>query len=129
MSKNNEKPKMQGAFVEEGVNIDEYIALQRELDELEKQHGLSQEKGLTRLISSFFERSDAREKVLVSKKKHIWLAVLLGWCGGHRFHAKQYVLGFVYLAFCWTCFPMMMTIVDLLEIIPIAADENGNILI
>lgn len=129
MSEKQEVSKMNSAFVEEGVDIDEYVALQRELDELEQQAGIRQEKGLTRLISSFFERKDARQKVLVNKKKHLWIAVLLGWCGGHRFHAKQYKLGLIYLAFCWTCFPICMTLVDILEIIPKPADENGNILI
>lgn len=128
MSKKDDSFK-QNAFVEDGVNIDEYVALQRELDELKRQNGTSNEGRISRMISSFFERQDAREKVLVNKKKHLWIAVLLGWCGGHRFHAKQYKLGVLYLLFCWSCIPIAMTIVDLLEIIPIPADENGNILI
>ena len=88
--------RMNTAFVEEGIDIDEYVALQRELDELEKEQGLKQEKGISRLISSYFERKDARDKILVSKKKLLWTALLLGWCGGHRFMLKQRVLGFVY---------------------------------
>ena len=121
--------KMNGAFVEEGVDIDEYVALQRELDELEKAAGLKEEKGISRLISSYFERKDAREKILVSKKKLLWTALLLGWCGGHRFLLKQNILGMVYLCFCWTCFPIAMTIVDILEYIPLKADENGKVLV
>ena len=121
--------QMNTAFVEEGIDIDEYVALQRELDELEKEAGLKQEKGISRLISSYFERKDAREKILISKKKLIWTAVLLGWCGGHRFMLKQKTLGFVYLAFCWTCFPVCMTIVDIIEYIPLKPDETGTILV
>ena len=56
MSEKKEPKKMQNAFVEEGVNIDEYVALQRELEELQKQQGTYEEKGLSRLISSYFER-------------------------------------------------------------------------
>ena len=132
MSNEEEKNKEQftrNAFVEDGVNIDEYVALQRELDELKKQEGTYQEGKIAHLISSFFERRDAREKVQVNKKKHLLLAIFLGWMGGHRFHAKQYLLGILYLATFWTCLPLAMTIVDILEIIPIPADENGNIMI
>ena len=129
MSEKKEPKKMQNAFVEEGVNIDEYVALQRELEELQKQQGTYQEKGLSRLISSYFERKDARDKILVSKKRLLWTALLLGWCGGHRFLLKQNILGMVYLCFCWTCFPIAMTIVDILEYIPLKPDENGNILV
>ena len=129
MSEKNEPKKMQNAFVEEGVNIDEYVALQRELDELEREAGIKEEKGLSRLISSYFERKDAREKILVSKKRLLWTALLLGWCGGHRFLLKQNILGMVYLCFCWTCFPIAMTIVDILEYIPLKPDENGMVLV
>ena len=129
MSEKKEPKKMQNAFVEEGVNIDEYVALQRELEELQKQQGTYQEKGLSRLISSYFERKDARDKILVSKKRLLWTALLLGWCGGHRFLLKQNILGMVYLCFCWTCFPIAMTIVDILEYIPLKADENGMVLV
>ena len=91
--------------------------------------GIRQEKGLSRLISSFFERQDARERVLVNKKKLMWVAFLLGWCGGHRFMLKQKWVGLLYLAFCWTSFPIAMTIVDFLQYIPMKPDENGNILV
>lgn len=82
---------------------------------------------LSHLISSYFERRDAREKVTVNKKKHLLLAIFLGWAGGHRFHARQWFLAWAYLLLCWTGISAAMTIVDILEIIPMPADENGNI--
>ena len=124
-----EVSQMNEAFVEKGVDIDEYVALQRELEELQKEQGTYEEKGISRLISSYFERKDAREKILVSKKRLLWTALLLGWCGGHRFLLKQNILGMVYLCFCWTCFPIAMTIVDILEYIPLKPDENGKVLV
>ena len=124
-----EYTQMNEAFADKGIDLDEYVALQRELDELEKEQGLKQEKGISRLISSYFERKDARDKILISKKKLLWTALLLGWCGGHRFMLKQNILGMVYLCFCWTCFPIAMTIVDILEYIPLKADENGKVLV
>ena len=121
--------QMNEAFAEKGIDLDEYVALQRELDELEKEQGLKQEKGIARLISSYFERKDARDRILVNKKRLLWTALLLGWCGGHRFMLKQKWLGLVYLCFCWTIFPICMTIVDIIEYIPMKPDENGNILV
>ena len=129
MSEREEITQMKSAFVEEGIDINEYVALQRELDELQKEAGIYEEKGLNRLISSYFERKDSREKVLVSKKRLLWIALLLGWCGGHRFMLRQNKVGLLYLCFCWTCFPVAMTIVDILEYIPLKPDENGNILV
>jgi len=112
------------------VDIDEFIAAKRELDELRKQYGVGPQEGkLSRMVSSFFERRDAREKVLINRKKHIWTAVLFGWLGAHRFQTKRYVLGTVYLLLCWSGFSIAMTIIDLVEIIPIPPDENGDILI
>jgi TM2 domain-containing membrane protein YozV len=43
--------------------------------------------------------------------------------------AKQYVLGLLYLLLFWTGFPIAMTIIDLLIIIPLPPDENGDILV
>ncbi len=112
------------------VSLNEYLSAQAELDALREEHGLQPEEGkISRFISSLFERGEAREKVCVNRKKLIWLAVLTGWCGGHRFYSKRYILGAFYLVFCWTGVPLTMTIIDLMEIIPIPPDENGNIMI
>lgn len=113
----------------ENIDLDEYVALQRELEELKIQTGEKKEGKLSRMVSGFFKRRDAREKVPVNKKKHLLLAVFLGWAGAHRFQTKRWFLGALYLATCWSGFSMAMTIVDLMEIIPMQADENGNILI
>ena len=68
----------------------EYLDARMELEQLRKEHGIvEEEKGLSRLITRFFERRENREKVLVNRKKYLWVTILLGWCGGHRFMAKQ----------------------------------------
>ena len=114
----------------EKVDINEMIALERELQELKKENGIEEKEGtISRTISGFFERRDAKEKVALSKKKYILLAIFTGWMGGHRFYARQYLLGILYLAFFWTGFGAAMTIIDLLVVIPKEADENGMILI
>lgn len=110
--------------------VTDIIAAQAELDALKKEHGLDEEeKGVKKVISNFFDKRGSREKVAVSKKKYIWLAVLLGWVGAHRFYSKHYILGFVYLALFWSGVSIAMTIIDLMVIIPMQADENGNVFI
>ena len=110
---------------EENIDLDEYASLQLELNELKAKQG--NEGKISRLISSYFEKRDNRPKVKINKKKHLWTAILFGWAGAHRFQAKQYVLGAIYLLLCWSGFSMAMTVVDLLVIIPMPADEDGNI--
>jgi len=116
---------------EKKVTLEEYLAAKAELEELEKKYGIAKEHKegfISRAISKFFDRRDAREQVKVNKKKDLWLCILLGWAGGHRFYQKQYLLGFMYLALCWCGFSMAMSIVDLLIIFPKQPDEDGNIL-
>ena len=75
----------------DAVIISEIIAAQRELDELKEEYGLQEEeKGIKKAISNFFDKREAMSNVPINKKKYIWLAVLLGWAGGHRFYTKQY---------------------------------------
>ncbi len=110
--------------------VTDIAAAQAELNALREQYGIApEEKGLKRLISNFFSWRETREKHPVKKKTLLWLAVLLGWCGGHRFYSKRYVLGALYLVFFWSGVPIAMTIIDLMEIIPIPADENGYIMV
>lgn len=129
MSKKKQSPKDPS---QQMVNLDEYVAVQQELDELKKQYGIEpehKEGKISHLISSFFQRRDEREKVPVNKKKYLWLTFLLGWSGAHRFRTKQYLLGCIYLCTCWSGFSAAMSIIDLVEAIPKTPDEDGNILI
>ena len=41
---------------------------------------------------------------------------------------KQYLLGILYLATCWTGYSVAMSIIDLLIILPKKPDEDGYIL-
>ncbi len=112
----------------EDVSVEDFAAAHYQLHELKKEQGLlPEEKGLTRLISWFFNYRENRQKACVNKKKILWLAVLLGAFGAHRFYSKRYILGTLYLLFCWSGVPTAMTIIDLVELIPVPADENGNI--
>lgn len=110
--------------------LEEYMALVQELDELKAQRGETQPEGrVSRAISGFFDRRETREKRVLNKKKYILLAVFTGWMGGHRFYARQWPVAVFYLLFFWCGVPLAMTIVDLMIVIPMQANENGNILL
>ena len=117
--------------IEKMATLEEYYRACCELDELEEKYGLKEPKKegpISRAITHFFDHRDEREKVCVNKKKYVWTAILLGWAGGHRFLVKQKVVGLLYLAVCWCGFSMAHTIVDLMIVLPMKPDENGNIM-
>ncbi len=116
----------------ERVNIEEYAAAQAELNYLRDKYGIDDPKAkkegrISHAISSYFERKESRQKVPVNYKKFLWLLVLTGWCGGHRFYARHYKVAITYLLLCWSGFSIAMSIIDLLQYIPYPVDENGNI--
>lgn len=124
------KKTMEQRKAEEDKLVSDIIVAQAELDTLKKEHGLEEkEKGVKKVISNFFDKKENREKVLVNKKKYLIVSILLGWMGAHRFYTKQYGLGLLYLATCWTGFPVSLVVIDVLIAIPIKPDENGNILL
>lgn len=125
--KAKKKPKEQRLTPEE---LEEFMALQTELQQLEKEQGIGRPEGkISRAISRFFDYRETRQKRLLNKKKYIWLAVLTGWMGGHRFYAHHWPTAILYLALFWCGFPIAMTLVDLMIVIPMQPDENGNILL
>lgn len=110
--------------------MEEYMALVQELDELKAQQGEKAPEGrVSRAISGFFDHRETREKQVLNKKKYILLAIFTGWFGGHRFYARQWLTAVLYLLFFWCGFPAAMTIVDLMIVIPMKPNENGNILL
>ena len=126
MSKKQPKAKS------EDVSAEDMLLLQMELEETKRKYGIEDEPKkegrISRAISAFFDRRDARENQLVSKKKYM-LLMLLGAFGAHRFYAKQYPTALFYLATCWLGISVAMTVIDVLAVIPMQPDENGNILL
>lgn len=114
------------------VDVAQYVALQRELEETKRQYGIvdepKKEGRISRAISNFFDRRESREKHLISKKKYM-LLMLLGIVGAHRFYARHYGVAVFYLLTCWLGVSIAMTIIDALVVIPMPPDENGNILL
>lgn len=117
--------------IEREVTIEEYMKAKAELDELQEKYGIEpevKEGRISKAISNFFDRRDARQQVKVNKKKDLLLCIFLGWAGAHRFYQKQYLLGILYLAVCWSGYSVAMSLIDLLIIFPKTPDENGDIL-
>ncbi len=52
----------------------------------------------------------------------IAIAFFLGGIGVHRFYLKQYLYGFLYLGFCWTFIPLLISIIDC--IVWVLQDDN-----
>ena len=114
---------------EEKKLLEDIAYAQDELNQLKKEYGIEdEEKGVKKLISTVLNKREEREKVLINKKKYLWLG-LLGVFGAHRFYAKQYPTAILYLLFCWTGISISMTLIDLTIVAPMQADENGNILL
>ena len=63
----------------------------------------------------------------VDKCIYILLASLLGGFGVHKFYAKRYFLGFIYLIFAWSGIPGVIGIIEgiLARLKP--RDEHGRI--
>lgn len=40
------------------------------------------------------------------------LAILLGWMGAHKFYLGQIGMGILYLVFCWTGIPWIISIIE-----------------
>ena len=113
---------------QEDIDIKEMIALEQELHDLKVAQGIETEGKVSKKISRFLEKREAaKESHPVNRKKYIWLAVLTGWFGGHRFYAKRYGVALLYLLLFWTGFPLAMAIIDVLIAIPKLPDENGMI--
>ena len=103
---------------------------QEELNQLKREYGMEEEeKGLKKLISTALNNRETREKVSISKKKYVLLGLFTGIFGGHRFYAKQYITAVLYLLLFWTGISISMTVIDLMIVAPIKADENGMILL
>lgn len=57
-----------------------------------------------------------------SKTTAAILAIFLGGIGVHRFYLNQSGLGILYLLFCWTFIPLMVSLIDFIWLLTM--DEN-----
>ncbi len=100
-----------------------------ELNRLNEQAGKSDDKWWQKLGDKYYSAKENRKKHLVNRKVYIWLCVLTGWFGGHRYYERRFVLAIIYTSLFWTALPFVFTIIDWMIAVPMQPDENGNILI
>ena len=111
-------------------DIKKFLELENELQKTKEAYGIEEKETLLQKFAGWYHNLlNSREKRLVSRKTYIWRAVLTGWMGGHRFYTHQYKTALIYLLTCWTGFPLAMTLVDLMIVIPMQSDDNGKVLI
>ena len=65
----------------------------------------------------------------VNKFWYCVIILLFGSIGIHQFYAGHNIKGVLYLCFCWTGIPEILTILDLINAITEKSDSNGNICI
>ncbi|MGL4790886.1 MAG: TM2 domain-containing protein [Anaerotignaceae bacterium] len=110
------------------VNPKVMIALEEELSSLKKENGIETPAKWWHKVGDFICEKADRQSISINRKKYIKLAVSCGWfCGGHLFYAKKKIQGLLYILFLWTGIPLAMTLIDLMIILPMKADENGNV--
>lgn len=63
----------------------------------------------------------------VNKWFYIFLAILLGFCGIHKFYAGYKKLGFLYLLFFWTGIPFFLAFLSAVITLFKRADCFGNV--
>ena len=64
---------------------------------------------------------------MVNKGMYIALCLFLGGLGIHKFYAGKWIQGILYVAFCWTWIPVIVSLIDLLVAIFKTPDSNGEI--
>ena len=109
------------------IDARQWLELEEELVALKKQQGTLKPSLFTRVGDAIADYKE-KKKAIVNRRKYIRLALTCGWlCGAHRFYARHYITGTLYLLFCWTGIPLAMTLIDLMIALPKAADARGNI--
>ena len=65
----------------------------------------------------------------VNKVAYCILAFFLGGIGAHKFYAGKIGMGILYLLFCWTFVPAVISLIEFLIGLTKRADENGMIIV
>ena len=63
----------------------------------------------------------------VNKGTYIALCLFLGGLGIHKFYVGKWIQGLLYVAFCWTWIPVIVSLIDLLVAMFKTPDQFGQI--
>lgn len=64
---------------------------------------------------------------MVNKGMYIGLCLFLGGLGIHKFYAGKWVQGLLYVVFCWTWIPVIISLIDLLVAMFKTPNQYGQI--
>lgn len=65
----------------------------------------------------------------INKGIYIMLCLFLGGIGVHKFYSGKYLMGFLYLVFCWTYIPVILSIFDVIGALLKSPESDGQIYI
>ena len=68
-------------------------------------------------------------KKAVNKVVYCLLAIFLGGIGIHKFYSGKIGMGIIYILFCWTWIPLIVSVIEFIIALCKKADANGNILV
>lgn len=63
------------------------------------------------------------EKINKSRKNTALITLFLGWIWAHHFYLWNYILGFIYLFFCWTYIPFIISIIESIRFFSMTNEE------
>lgn len=114
----------------EKLTRDDFIKAELALQDAKMEAGIDIEKEKGKgLFGKYHDWKKNRVKHKVNKKKYLLLCGLLGWCGGHRYYEKRYLLAACYTLLFWSVVPFFLCVTDFLIALPVKPDENGDIMI
>ncbi len=110
------------------VRVGDMARLEDELYAAEQSAGIQRKQPfVVRMLEKYADWKVNRPRHLVDKRVYLILAILLGWCGAHRFYEHRWKLGLFYLAVGWTGIGLAFALVDVLIALPLAKNEDGLI--
>ena len=85
------------------------------------------QNGEQRMYTVSKSAGEAKGKRKVNKLAYVLCAILVGGLGIHKFLAGRWVLGIIYILFCWTFIPALVALIEGIMAAMKNADEQGNI--
>lgn len=97
-----------------------------------KAESIKREDGINININNVNNAASAYQPIagkVVNKLAYLLLCFFLGGLGIHKFYAGKKTAGIIYLVFCWTYIPAIISFFEFIGGLFKKADSNGNIII
>lgn len=79
------------------------------------------------IVVTVIKQYGEKQENKVNKVIYLLLTIFLGTLGIHKFYAKHYVKGILYLLFAWTIIPFLLNIIEFFVVFYKDSDKYGNI--